>query len=56
MAEWFAMGGYGGYVWGAYLASFIVLAWDIVAPWRKRRELRRRRPARPSRRSEHTPT
>jgi len=52
MAEFLAMGGYGGYVWGSYAVFFIVLAIDALAPRAQRRravsELRgrllRRRP------------
>ena len=54
MADWFAMDGYGAYVWGASLVSFVILVWDIVAPLRQRRQLRRRRPTRPARRNEHS--
>jgi heme exporter protein D len=46
MSEFLAMGGYGGYVWSAYAIVLIVLAWDITAPMRVRRALRRQRPAR----------
>jgi heme exporter protein D len=53
MADWFAMDGYGAYVWGAYLATFVILLWDIVTPIRKRRELRRQRPTRPVRRHDN---
>ena len=41
MAEFFAMGGYGGYVWTSYALFFIVLALDALAPyWQRRRTLR----------------
>lgn len=53
MAEWFAMDGYGAYVWSAYLIAIVILVWDIVAPLRKRRQLRRRRPPRAARRTDH---
>jgi heme exporter protein D len=32
MAEFLAMGGYGGYVWPSYAVFFIVLAIDAFAP------------------------
>jgi heme exporter protein D len=38
MSEFFAMGGYGGYVWSAYAIFFVVLIVDALAP-----QLRRRR-------------
>jgi len=37
MSEFFAMGGYGGYVWAAYATFFVVLAIDAVAPVLQRR-------------------
>jgi heme exporter protein D len=41
MSEFFAMGGYGGYVWATYAVFLIVLAIDAVAPvWQRRRALR----------------
>ena len=41
MADFFAMGGYGGYVWTSYIVFFVVLAADAVAPlWQRRRTLR----------------
>jgi len=41
MADFFAMGGYGGYVWASYIVFFVVLAADAVAPfWQRRRTLR----------------
>jgi heme exporter protein D len=41
MAEYFAMGGYGAYVWTAYAVFFVVLALDAVAPWWQRRRVLR---------------
>jgi heme exporter protein D len=35
MADFFAMGGYGGYVWPAYAASILVLVIAIVAALRE---------------------
>jgi heme exporter protein D len=41
MSDFFAMGGYGAYVWSAYFVFFAVLLADALAPlWRRRRILR----------------
>lgn len=41
MADFFAMGGYGTYVWSAYAIFFVVLVIDTVAPFlQKRRTLK----------------
>ena len=41
MSEFFAMGGYGAYVWADYAVFFIVLGIDAVMPvWQRRRALR----------------
>jgi heme exporter protein D len=41
MSDFFAMGGYGGYVWTSYALFFIVLIADAVAPlWQRRNTLR----------------
>lgn len=37
--EFFAMGGYGAYVWSAYGVTLVVLALNVLLPWRKRRRL-----------------
>ena len=42
MSEFFGMGGYAVYVWGSYGAALAVLAWNLVVPRLKRRELLRR--------------
>ncbi len=42
MAEWFSMGGYGGYVWSAYGISFVVLAALIFKSWRDYLSAKRR--------------
>lgn len=42
LGQFFAMGGYGGYVWGAYSISAIVLILNIVLPLRARRAAIRR--------------
>ena len=39
MAEFFAMGGYGGYVWPAYAVFFITLALDAFAPLAQKRRV-----------------
>ncbi|MGN6479704.1 heme exporter protein CcmD [Luteibacter sp.] len=61
MSTFFAMGGYGAYVWTAFAVFFIVLLIDTLAPLaRRRRNLRdirariarhenRRRPGTPAR-------
>jgi len=40
-SEFFHMGGYALYVWGAYALTLIVLSGVIVASWRRHRQLRR---------------
>lgn len=42
MQEFLNMGGYGGYVWPAYLVSVAVLVTLSVAIWRRGRILSRR--------------
>ncbi|MBI5462907.1 MAG: heme exporter protein CcmD [Gammaproteobacteria bacterium] len=37
MNEFFAMGGYGAYVWTSYLVASIVVAWNVWAPLQARR-------------------
>jgi len=42
MAEWFAMGGYGAYIWPAYAiaaAVLVALGWTSFATYRKRRRM-----------------
>jgi heme exporter protein D len=39
LTEFFAMHGYGGYVWSAYSVFFIVLLVDAVAPVLRRRQV-----------------
>ena len=39
MAEFFAMGGYGTYIWPAYAVFFVVLAIDAIAPRLRRRRV-----------------
>ena len=41
MGDFFAMGGYAGYVWASYAVFFVVLAADALTPlWQRRRVLR----------------
>ena len=42
VGEFLAMGGYGGYVWGAYGVTFLVLAGEVITVVRGTREARRR--------------
>ncbi len=37
MNEYLAMGGYGGYIWGAYLMSALVIAIEVLALRSRRR-------------------
>ncbi|MCC6534297.1 MAG: heme exporter protein CcmD [Burkholderiales bacterium] len=37
MMEWLAMGGYGGYVWGAYGVAVIAIGAECIALVRRRR-------------------
>ncbi len=40
MAEFLAMGGYGGYVWSAYAVFVVVLGAEALAPrWHRKRVL-----------------
>lgn len=58
MSAFFAMGGYGAYVWPAYAVFFIVLIADYLAPGlRRHRNLRelRARLARQSARQQRNP-
>ena len=36
-AEFFAMGGYGFYVWGTYAFATVVLVLNVIAPLRRRK-------------------
>jgi heme exporter protein D len=38
MKEFLAMGGYGLYVWGAYVVSFALLAVEVVFLLKRKRE------------------
>ena len=39
VSEFFAMGGYAGYVWSSWLLTVLVLVWNVIAPQRKHRKL-----------------
>jgi len=41
LAEFFSMGGYGFYVWGAYLVAVVVIAMEVVAVLARLRSARR---------------
>ena len=38
MSEFFAMGGYGAYIWGAYGVTFLLLALEIIFLMKRKRE------------------
>ncbi len=40
LADWFAMGGYGWYVWPSYAAGLLVVALNLWLPLRRHRRLR----------------
>ena len=40
-AEFFAMGGYGFYVWGAYLLAAVILTLNVLIPLRQNKHVRR---------------
>lgn len=41
-SEFFAMGGYAQFVWPVYIITLIVLLSNVIGPWRKEKQLRRR--------------
>lgn len=41
LAEFFAMGGYGGYVWVSYGLTLLIVVFNLVVPIRRERRLRR---------------
>ena len=41
MAEFFAMGGFGSFIWGSYGTAVIMLVWLGVSSWRKARKVAR---------------
>jgi heme exporter protein D len=38
VSEFFAMGGYAGYVWGAYGVTFALLAMELILLLKRKRE------------------
>jgi heme exporter protein D len=46
MSAWFAMGGYGGFIWSAYAVAFAALGGLIVLSLSARRRVRRELSAR----------
>ena len=36
-SEFFAMGGYGLYVWGSYAVTFVCIAIELASLWLRRR-------------------
>ena len=41
MADFFAMGGFGSFVWGSYVTAVIMLVWLGVSSWHKARQVAR---------------
>lgn len=41
-SEFFSMGGYGFYIWGSYLAAFILLGGEVVLVMRRKQALQKR--------------
>jgi heme exporter protein D len=39
VSEFFAMGGYAGYVWSSWLIALLVLVWNVIVPQRKHQKL-----------------
>jgi heme exporter protein D len=35
-SEFFAMGGYGVYVWTSYAVTALCMVWEVLALWRRR--------------------
>jgi len=42
VGEFIAMGGYGGYVWGAYGVTLVLMVGEVITAIRGQREARRR--------------
>jgi len=42
-----SMGGYGFYVWGSYLVSFILIAWEVVRLKQRKKALTQQQPSKP---------
>ena len=47
LSEFINMGGYGTYVWGSYLVTFVLLTAEIIALRARKRKLRNVAPVRP---------
>ena len=41
MADFFAMGGFGSFIWSSYGTAVIMLVWLGVSSWRKARKVAR---------------
>ena len=41
------MGGYGFYVWGSYIVSFILIAWELVSLKQRKKALTEQQPSKP---------
>jgi len=46
LSEFINMGGYGTYVWGSYLVTFVLLTAEIIALRARKRKLRNATPVR----------
>ena len=42
-----SMGGYGFYVWGSYLASLILIVWEVVSLKQRKKALTQQQSSRP---------
>lgn len=42
-SEFFAMGGYGFYVWGSYVVSFVCIVGEVMLVSKRRRTLQKQR-------------
>ncbi len=56
MNEFFAMGGYGAYVWPSYAVFALALLWDALAPQLRARRVQRELLLRIRRESARKPT
>jgi heme exporter protein D len=41
-SDFFRMGGYGLYVWGSYLVSFVAIGGEMFFLWKRKQRLRQR--------------
>jgi len=44
LSEFINMGGYGTYVWGSYLVTFVLLTAEVIALQARKRKLKRSAP------------